>query len=81
MALARHFRTKGKGMERNDELSACKEQLVGPVSNPLLVQRYAFSLCFLQITYLLTEEEGRISYETKIDWNKGEKVWGVRKQA
>jgi len=68
-------------MERNDELSACKEQLVGPVSNPLLVQRYAFSLCFLQITYLLTEEEGRISYDTKIDWNKGEKVWGVRKQA
>ena len=81
MALARHFRTKGKGMERKDELSACKEQLVGSASNPTLVQRYAFSLCFLQFIYLLTEGEGRISYDTKIDWNKGEKVWGVHKQA
>ncbi|WP_304063367.1 hypothetical protein [Hoylesella loescheii] len=59
-------------MERNDELSACEEQLVGPASNPLLVQRYVFSLCFLQITYLLTEGEGRFIYDTKIDWNKGE---------
>ena len=55
MALAHHFRTKGKGMERNDELSACKEQLVGPASNPTLVQRYAFSLCFGLFIYLLTK--------------------------
>jgi hypothetical protein len=34
----------------------------------------------LQFIYLLTEGEGRISYDTKIDWNKGEKVWGVHKQ-
>ena len=67
-------------MERKDELSACKEQLVGPASNPTLVQRYAFSLCFLQFIYLLTEGEARISYDTKIDWNKRENVWSVRKQ-